>query len=343
MTAVQHRNRQDIEDGEIDAEQSDEKDQIGRPLLGLLPRHLGDHDGAAQRVGRQAAGDELGDADHRQFGDPPGLHHALPQRLKGVEPPVEDLPPGGDPHHEPLGLFAEHVRHGGALRGDLDMKLASVPGHGDSQGLAAALPDDLGHRIPGSHRPFVDGDDFVPRLNSGPIRRGVRLHGSHHRFQLGHARNLENHEENQRRQQHVEGRPGGDDQNPLEHRLVVEGHRDVFGGQVRVGLFAHHLDESAQGDAGDSVIGAAHGLARQPGTESQGKNFHPDPAEPGHDKMAELVDEHEHAQNNDKRQNAVHSNAFIAVSPTPPPSPGPIGRPREWRRDRARTPARAGP
>ena len=73
MSAVEHRDRQQIQDAEIDTEQAHEVEQVEPAGLHLLTGHLGDEDRPAQFRGRDHPLDDLDETQDGQGDVHPGL------------------------------------------------------------------------------------------------------------------------------------------------------------------------------------------------------------------------------------------------------------------------------
>ncbi len=173
MTAIQNRNGQKIEHGQIDAQYGNEKDQVGEPRFGLLPGHFSDHDRSAQCLGGYRPLDQLADAQQGQPGDLVGLIHALCDRLE--KPPFDGDAIGlgdidarrGDADPVAVHLFPEHIFLAEQNRHDIDREDFFPADDPQRHRLAMALGDDRFHRVPAVYRFSVDGDDQIPWLHAG--------------------------------------------------------------------------------------------------------------------------------------------------------------------------------
>src|SRR5262249_11227608 len=98
------------------------------------------------------------------------------------------------------------------------------------------------------------------------------------------------------RKQQVEAGPGQHHQKALPQRLV-EKSAPAVGGRHLVGrVLAQELDESAEWDRGDAVVGGAYTQAEKARAQAERKAQHLDPTELGDHEMPQLVNEHEPAQ-----------------------------------------------
>ena len=82
-----------------------------------------------------------------------------------------------------------------------------------------------------------------------------------------------------------------------------EGLGNQVGFDFRIRLLPNHFDVAPQGDQRDPVIRHPDRLAEDPRAEAQRKFFHPHTEEPRHEKMAQLVEEDQDSQNDNKRKN----------------------------------------
>ena len=69
-----------------------------------------------------------------------------------------------------------------------------------------------------------------------------------------------------------------------------------------VGILAGHLHVAAERDRADHVFGVAAREADEARPEAERKFQHPDAHAAGHDEMAQLVDENQDAEDEEKRQ-----------------------------------------
>jgi hypothetical protein len=84
MAAVEHRDRQQIQHAQIDAQHRQEPQEVAQPLLRLLSGHLRDHDRPAEVARRDIAGDHLIEREQRQFRIFVGLLNGAHDGLPGV-------------------------------------------------------------------------------------------------------------------------------------------------------------------------------------------------------------------------------------------------------------------
>src|SRR5262250_359438 len=88
VAAVEHGHGQQVEHGEVDADQRGEEREIGQALSCLLPRRGGDLDGATDVGGRELRGQEFEHALDRHVRPLPRLEHAVldgDQRIRAHE------------------------------------------------------------------------------------------------------------------------------------------------------------------------------------------------------------------------------------------------------------------
>src|SRR3990170_3161747 len=138
VPAVEDRDREQVEDPEVDAQEAEEVGEGGDPLPGLVPGDLRDEDRAPQRLRREDAGDEL---HHRHHGQVDELPRLLPRAQEGRHRPrlpVDHVRPRDDPDFR----FGELLSEDGAplphLGGDGDRRFRTVALHRDPERLAGA-------------------------------------------------------------------------------------------------------------------------------------------------------------------------------------------------------------
>ncbi|VTR70649.1 hypothetical protein DESC_820009 [Desulfosarcina cetonica] len=189
MAAVEHRNGQEIEHGQVDTENGDEEDQVGQPRFGLLPGHLGNHDRSAQGLGGNGALDQLADAQDRQARDLIGLADTF---HKGIDDtPLDDDAVargnrdarGGNADAVTVHLLTEHILFAIQHRHDPDGQALLAAPHPHGERLPLALGNNRLHRVPAVHRTAVDADDQVPFFKAGFLGRIAVGHLAHQGFQ----------------------------------------------------------------------------------------------------------------------------------------------------------------
>ena len=72
-------------------------------------------------------------------------------------------------------------------------------------------------------------------------------------------------------------------------------------------VLAGHLDVAAERDGADAVLGVAARERQHLRPEAQREREHADADPPGHQEMAELVHENQHAEDENESQNAGHT------------------------------------
>ena len=102
------------------------------------------------------------------------------------------------------------------------------------------------------------------------------------------------------RENQVEGRAGRGDRHALADRLAVVCLVEFLGRDLAFAL-VEHLDVAAERNRGDGELGAV-AVATHPQrlAEADRKAQHLDPAQPGHDEMAELVEGDQQAEGDDQ-------------------------------------------
>ncbi len=85
MPAVQDRYREEIEDAQVNTEERYKKYKIAYSFPGLLSRHFGDHDRAADGICGNRALYYFHNAENREFCNLIGLDEALRKCLKRIQ------------------------------------------------------------------------------------------------------------------------------------------------------------------------------------------------------------------------------------------------------------------
>jgi len=85
-----------------------------------------------------------------------------------------------------------------------------------------------------------------------------------------------------------------------------KGNRNIPGLDRLLRAFTEHLYKAAKGEKGDAVIRPPPDHPPDAVPEADGKPEDSDPEGPGHEKMAEFVDENEYAQNEEKGPDSLH-------------------------------------
>ena len=168
--------------------------------------------------------------------------------------------------------------------------------HGQVQGLAAVLADLAGQFLPAFHRGAVHRHDEVAGFQSGPFGGGVLDDAAHVGGDVREAGSGKHGKQGEKGEYKIEGRAGQDNGGPLPQGPVQEGAVHELRGHFVVGVFPQEFDVAAQGHHGNAVVGFAHLLGDQLRGEAQGENLHFDPQELGGEKMAQLVNKNEDAQ-----------------------------------------------
>ena len=125
--------------------------------------------------------------------------------------------------------------------------------------------------------------------------------------------------EGARKQQHGEQevgeRPGGDDRYPLPDALLVERAREIGGGDGALAL-VDHLHVAAERHRRDGPLGAVGAESARPhdAAEAHREPQHLHAAPAGDPVMAELVEDDEHAQHDEEREQLGHG-VHQAASP----------------------------
>jgi hypothetical protein len=167
------------------------------------------------------------------------------------------------PHH-----LAEDVLVLFGLRRDGDGERLIAALHGERYRPAAAGADGSRELVPGRDRLAVDRRDDVTHLEA----RARGGHARHHAADLGevarHALAVDGRHDREGKEceQQVEQRARHHDGNPLPDRLMREGDARIDRFR-RVGVLTHHLDEAAQRNGADDVLGAVDGAAEQLGAK----------------------------------------------------------------------------
>lgn len=310
MAAIEHRDRQEIEDAEIDAEQSHEIDQIYPSGLHLLAGDLGDKDRPAEFRRRHHPLQDLDEPHGRQPNIHPGLAAGIDKGLDRTDPLVLDLVILDDADHVPLlDLLAEDVLDAVTLRHDRQRDLLLAPPDDHRQLPPLASFDTFENVFPMNGRSAVDTEDFVTGLETGGIGRRffVDFPDQGGVDRLRNTNGNEQTEEQHNGKQQVEQRPGENDAESRRHRLVREGNPPVsLTDLLLIRVFAEHLDKAAERKGRNDILRFADHLADKSGTEPEGEFEDPHPKELGKDKVAQFMNEDEDTQNQDKRSYCIH-------------------------------------
>ena len=180
-------------------------------------------------------------------------------------------------------------RHRAALLGPL---------HDQLHGLLWVGLDDAGQLVERADVLAVRLDHAVARLEH-PVGGAVGEDRAHHRGDRLRVAEVDDEEEPDGQEQ-VHRRPREDDDHALPERLLREGAPLVLRADVVVGALPEHAHVAAEGERRDHVLGAA---AREPGdprTEAEREFEDADAEEFRPREVAELVHEHEHADQDDE-------------------------------------------
>ena len=109
MTTIQNGYGQQVDDCQIDTNQGNEKNEITDPRFGLISSHFSNHDGSADGIGGDIAGNQFADDDHHQFDDIVGLFETLGHRLKWIELLDIKFAAAGNTDDIAFDIFAEYV------------------------------------------------------------------------------------------------------------------------------------------------------------------------------------------------------------------------------------------
>ncbi len=172
--------------------------------------------------------------------------------------------------------------------------------------LAGRALDDVFHRVGVRERLAVDGDDGVPGLEAGDLRRGLRGRPLLERLDRVVVRQMAEAEDEDQRQDEgddqVHDRPGGGHEDPLAERLVAVRPGLVLFGHLFHGREPDDADVAAGGDRLDAVLGLALADRPQPGPEAHEElgGLHARPL--GRGEVPQLVEHHDHDQDGDEEE-----------------------------------------
>src|SRR5262249_53268504 len=142
MSAIENRDRQQVQYGEIDADHRHEVQQVFEALLGVLAGSLNDQDRPANLVGRDTAADQLPDAESQSPNPPGGLAGAHPDGFEERNFLRHETALDADAERRPLHLV-EDVPVFLRLRRHLQVETLAGAIDSERESLAIAAADEL--------------------------------------------------------------------------------------------------------------------------------------------------------------------------------------------------------
>ena len=119
--------------------------------------------------------------------------------------------------------------------------------------------------------------------------------------------------EHDKREQQIHDRSGQIDLEP--HPLALRQELVGRAGALVLDGLAGELHVSAERHDADAVLGAAARELQDLRTEAEREREDPHAVRAGHQEMPELVDEHEHAEDEQKRENCDHRHLLAEAPP----------------------------
>src|SRR5437764_1690739 len=167
MTAVEHRNRKEVNQSDTDREEADNEDELHDAHRGGIASRLGDRDDAAELFSAFLTDEELAEIAEGRLDDKPSASHGklqrLGQRLLLIDKSVAVVLDAklSDPDRA-----AEAIRLLFNLRDDSHIDQRTLALDHNRQRVAAACHHDLLHVLKGFDRRAIDRPDQVADLNT---------------------------------------------------------------------------------------------------------------------------------------------------------------------------------
>src|SRR5678815_3867285 len=163
MPAIQHGDRQEIEEEEVDADHRREEGQARDALTRLLARRDGDLDRAADVLPVELADHDLVESDSREDRHLDRAVDSLSDRLNRVRADEAEARSRADPDAPDLDLLAVGTALLDRVGDDADRERLGSPLHLEAGRLAGALLDPFRQLVPGQHGlPLERRDDVAP-------------------------------------------------------------------------------------------------------------------------------------------------------------------------------------
>ena len=312
MSAIQHRDRKEVDQPEVDGQHRREPDHRHHAILGDLARHLRDPERSAELLGGAAADDHLAKRVERAADQTERLADPFDHGEHRIRPPEFDPRSADADQADPVDL-AEPVLDLGQLGRERQIeRLVGAP-DGEGERLFRMAPNDALQLLEARDGLAVHRQDPVTRDQAGRFGRAARLHLA----DLGRRERSTDGREQQRQRDHrkdeVGKRAGDHDRHALPHALRREAVRVGQGAQVdgragRIGVAMHLHVAAKRHGAHFPARTRPVGDAEQLGAESDREHLNPDSVQPRDHIVAELVHEHDHREDN-QEGNDVGSHA----------------------------------
>src|SRR6185369_15929021 len=164
VPAVQHGDRQEIEEEEVDADHRREEGQARDALTRLLARRDGDLDGASDVLPVELADHDLVEPDRREDRHLDRAIEPLSDRLNWIRSDEAEARSRADPDAPDLDLLAVGTALLDRVGYDGDRERLGAPLDLEPRRLAGALLDPLGQLVPRQHGLPLEGRDDVAPL-----------------------------------------------------------------------------------------------------------------------------------------------------------------------------------